>query len=331
MQQVMIASYRLLRERDMDRLREMIAADIAALIEPSFVRAYEPCVDGGLQPTHAQGQKLSSDAEEMEAGLLALALAKDYSMLSTHPRLDARLRPLAERCRAHRITTQVFLVRAHGRTHGAYAVHWIGPERPTYDRRSPFYSYWDNVGLAVAAAQERARIETELESLRERAYTDPLTGLPNQFALEEELRRHEQTTPFSVLALDFDGMKEANTAFKSYEEGGDVLIESLGLALPNLARDGEYAARMHTAGDEFALLLPGVDENAGMQRCRELEADLDGLKVPDTHQPYYHGASVGCATREGDETPGQVLGRAIEAMHQRKLARRDRRRLDRDL
>ena len=52
------------------------------------------------------------------------------------------------------------------------------------------------------------------------------------------------------------------------------------------------------------------------------EAGLDALAVPDTHRDLCHGASVGHASRQAQETPGQVLGRAIDRMRERKLVRK---------
>jgi diguanylate cyclase (GGDEF)-like protein len=179
--------------------------------------------------------------------------------------------------------------------------------------------------VSSASAGERAETELDLAELRERAYRDRLTGLPNGLALEEELRAHEDTTPLGVLALDFDGMREANNLFMSYREGGDVLIEAVGRALARLMTNGEFVARQHAAGDEFAVLIPGADAEATSRRADELEASLDTLDVPPAYQQVYRGASVGHATRRPGETPGQVLGRAVTAMHERKSARRARR------
>jgi diguanylate cyclase (GGDEF)-like protein len=178
--------------------------------------------------------------------------------------------------------------------------------------------------VGSASVCERARIEAELAELRERAYRDRLTGLPNGLALEDELRVHTNTRPFSVLALDFDGMRDANNLFKSYRRGGDVLIEAVGRALGRLVTDAEFAARQHTAGDEFAVLIPGADAEMASRRADEIERSLDMLDVPPAYQQVYRGASVGHATRRPGETPGQVLGRAIAAMQERKSARRAR-------
>ena len=318
----MIAAYAVLQERDPERQWELIAMHALRLLDATAARVYELGADGRLALRGGQTSLLPADAERLEGELVRRAHAADKSLISTHPHLDRELRPLATACDRAGVVIHALLVRAHGRSHGALAVHWLGRRRPPYERRSGFYAYWDTIGLAVAAARERALIEREVDGLRERAYTDRLTGLPNALALDEELRRHEQTTPLSVLALDFDGMREANAAFASYEAGGDVLIRAVGSALPELVGKTGFAARLHTAGDEFAVLLPGSNARAAAEVAGALETRLDALEVPATHRSVYHGASVGWATRTADESPGQALGRAIASMRERKSERR---------
>lgn len=323
LRQGILSAYPVLRERDWQRQRQLITGGITELLEASTVRAYEPDGEGSLRLSPADAPpELPWAARQMERELLPRALAAERSLLSTHPLLDPDLRPLAEQCRREEIVTHVLLVRAHRETHGAFAVHWIGRDRPPHERRTGFYAYWDEIGLAVAMAHERARIETQLAELRERVYRDGMTGLPNGRALELELARHADTAPFSALFLDFDGMREANNAFKSYKLGGDVLIAAVGRELARLAGQGEYAARQHDTGDEFVLLLPGADEPRAAMRARQVEAHLDALRFADpAYQRVYHGASVGFATGRRGETPSQVLARATAAMHQRKAER----------
>ena len=186
--------------------------------------------------------------------------------------------------------------------------------------RVRFHFHQDANGVAAGVTYKRPKLKRQLEELRERAFRDRLTGLPNAQAFEDELDRHRNTAPLSVLVLDFDGLRRANAAF-GYTDGGDVLIAAVGQGLAALTRPGEYAARIHTAGDEFAVLMPKVGVDRARARAREVEAGLDALKVPQTHREVYGGASVGVATRKLGETPGQVLGRAIDDMRSRKLAR----------
>jgi diguanylate cyclase (GGDEF)-like protein len=315
-------AYAVLRERDTSQQRALICTDLLDLLDASAVRGFE-LVGGEWQVAgEANSLPLPALAEEMERALLPRALAQNKSLLSSHPRLDPALADLARRCRAAEITTHLTLVRAGQETHGVYATHWIGRERPSYEQRVGFSYYWDTIGIAAAAANERVLLEAEFARLRQRAFWDRLTGLPNALALEDELHAHDQTSPFSVLALDFDGLREANAAF-GFVEGGDVLIRSVGQGLRRLVLPREFAARMYTAGDEFAVLLPGAGVELARTRATEIESGLDDLEVPETHRAIYRGASVGFATRRDlDEKPGQTLGRAIETMRERKSVRR---------
>jgi len=315
-------AFAVLNERDPAKLTERVLADTEKLLQASLVRV----LFGGFGSTTVsqggQGRVVPSLALEMERELLWRALAEDKSLISTHPQLDPALARLAQQCAKEQIAVHLLLARTHGETQAAFAVHWIGHSRPWYEFRVGFYYYWDNVGHAIGEIKRLQRLERELEDARQEALVDGLTGLPNGAALDQRLGEHGETTPLSVLALDFDGLRDANNQFKSYEGGGDVLIRAFGSALPALIHEEEFGARLYTAGDEFAILLPGVGRAAARARARELEAALETIDVPESHRAVYHGAAVASATRRKGETPGQTLGRAIEAMHARKHERK---------
>lgn len=311
-------AYRVLQERDPARQQARVAADLLELLIADSVQCYD-LNHGDPRRGDCYGYPLPQLALAMQQELLPLALAAERSLLSSHRDLAPELAELAEVCREARVTTHLLLVRAYGETIGAFAVHWFGHERPSYQVRGGFYHYWDMIGFAFAATQERTKLQTI-------AYYDPLTGLPNSQALERELAIHTNTHPFSVLALDFDGLKQANTTHGL--DGGDLLIKTVAVGLTNQRRPGEFVARIHSAGDEFVVLLPGLDDEAAAARAAELEATLDNLPVPEKLAGIYQGASVAHASRRDKETTGQVFGRAKDLIHARKLARKRRRRTD---
>ena len=228
----MIAAFALLHERDLSTQPWMIANDVTDLLEATHVRVYDLAHGAPRLSCDGDGILVPPAALEMERALLPRALVAGRSLISNHPNLDADLRPLAIRCHEQHVITQLLLIRAFQETHGAVAVHWIDHERPSWEKRSSFYYYWDNVGLAVALAREHAGLLQKLAYLEERAHTDRLTGLADGLALADELERHHATIPLSVIALDFDGMREANDVFNSYERGGDVLIQAVGRRSP---------------------------------------------------------------------------------------------------
>jgi diguanylate cyclase (GGDEF)-like protein len=318
-------SYMLLKETDPARLRDRIVEDTRRLFQADVVRLFEPTDDNdtGLELVRQVGsERLPESARALEWVLAARALVAEKSLLSTHRQLYRELRPFADDAERDGVITHALLVRAHSETLGVVGVHWLGRERPSYEERDGVYLYWDNVGLAVALANERRRIKEERERLEQLAHFDELTGLPNDRVLKTELGRRLQPgkSPVTLLYVDFDGMREANNSPLGYEAGGNVLIRSVAQAIPQLLAEGELVARLHSAGDEFACLLaPGED---GAARAAGLEHALDRLELPDALTPFYRGASVGAAGSTPDDTADTLIARAAESMHSRKRQRR---------
>ena len=97
--------------------------------------------------------------------------------------------------------------------------------------------------------------------LRELATHDYLTGLPNRVLLYDRLeqalarfQRHGQAV--ALLYLDLDRFKPVNDEF-GHQIGDAVLIE-IADRIHTVIRDTDTAARI--GGDEFAVLIEGVDE-----------------------------------------------------------------------
>lgn len=109
---------------------------------------------------------------------------------------------------------------------------------------------------------ERARREAELAArrLHAMAYSDPLTGLANRRAFEQDLavevvraRRHEDC--LAVLTLDLDALKTINDT--EGHERGDVLLTRFAGAIEAELREKGRVYRI--GGDEFAAILLHVD------------------------------------------------------------------------
>ena len=315
-------SFEILRTQEREVFWPRVVKDVAEWLDATAVRGFDLDANGVPAWTAATGSgRLPAAAVEMEQELLARALAGGRSLISNHPVLDRDLRPLADELDGTGSVVHAVLLRAYQRSVGAIAVHWIGVPRPGFERRDGFYAYLENASLALALADEREARRLELDDLHRTAYSDALTGLPNHRALERELEAMAGSR-LAVLVLDF----AANAAFQNdYARGGDVLICAFSKALGGLLRPGEFAARLHTAGDEFCVLVPGCDEAAALRRAGELETALDRLEVPATHRHVYGGASVGAAAALPGEPPLGTLARASVEMHERKVARRARR------
>jgi diguanylate cyclase (GGDEF)-like protein len=122
-----------------------------------------------------------------------------------------------------------------------------------------------------------------------RAEHDALTGLRNHGAFQRELGEWiGRNGPFGLLMLDLD-------AFKAYNDShghpaGDALLARIAAAMTDAVRDGDRVFRY--GGDEFAILVPGVDESGARDvadRVRAAIATLTGTIGPPVT------ASVGIA------------------------------------
>jgi len=99
------------------------------------------------------------------------------------------------------------------------------------------------------------------DSLRQRADTDPLTGLLNRngfltAATRERAIADRTRTPLTLAVLDLDGFKQINDRFG--HAAGDRLLAEAASAWRARLRAGDILARH--GGDEFVLLLPATSQ-----------------------------------------------------------------------
>ncbi len=105
------------------------------------------------------------------------------------------------------------------------------------------------------------------------ASTDYMTGLPNARSLflhlDGELARCRRlNSPLVVLVCDMNGFKKVNDKYGHLE--GNRLLHSVAKKLKESCREYDYVARM--GGDEFVLVLPGLQPE-------QLEQKIDRLKA----------------------------------------------------
>jgi diguanylate cyclase (GGDEF)-like protein/putative nucleotidyltransferase with HDIG domain len=117
------------------------------------------------------------------------------------------------------------------------------------------------------------------EAMGRSAETDGLTGLPNARALstrleQESARATRQQTPYTLFVVDMNGLKKINDTFGHLM--GNKIIKAVGNALRGSVREYDLVARM--GGDEFVLLLPGMDASAAAAKRIELAMAVENLR-----------------------------------------------------
>jgi diguanylate cyclase (GGDEF)-like protein/putative nucleotidyltransferase with HDIG domain len=112
-----------------------------------------------------------------------------------------------------------------------------------------------------------------IERLAASARTDPLTGLANRRAFEQALEQRltgDAQEPFAVLMLDVDGLKQVNDA--RGHAAGDAVLKRVASVLSSDLRAADLATRW--GGDEFVLLMPGMDQVGALSLARRIGGTL---------------------------------------------------------
>jgi diguanylate cyclase len=126
-------------------------------------------------------------------------------------------------------------------------------------------------------------LQSANQRLRELAFRDGLSGLPNRLHFEEQLdatlaRVGRQSAAMAVFFIDLDGFKAVNESFG--HAAGDEVLREVGRRLAAQTREQDSVARI--GGDEFLLLYaePGSQENTAMLAQQTLHALMAPYHLP---------------------------------------------------
>jgi diguanylate cyclase (GGDEF)-like protein len=156
------------------------------------------------------------------------------------------------------------------------------------------------------------------EALHHFSNHDALSGLYNRSYFDEEVKRlsSSRITPVSIVMVDIDDLKVCNDKYG--HSVGDALIKATSQVLLDSFRVEDAVARI--GGDEFAVLLPGVDAahaEIAMKRVRSLasryETLVEGIPM---------SISLGYATVENPADLPEAIKHADQQMYLDKLSRK---------
>jgi diguanylate cyclase (GGDEF)-like protein/PAS domain S-box-containing protein len=192
----------------------------------------------------------------------------------------------------------------------------------------------DDAGLTthyVGTFSDITPRKTAEAQIRNLAFYDPLTQLPNRRLLMDRLRqslaagaRHPRKG--ALLFVDLDHFKAINDTVGHYQ--GDLLLEQVAKRLTGCVRESDTVARL--GGDEFVVMLEDLSVNAldaateAESVARKALASLAQVYQLGPHE-HHTSSSIGITLFGGDphESIDEPLKRADLAMYQAKAAGRN--------
>ena len=152
----------------------------------------------------------------------------------------------------------------------------------------------------VASLTDITERKASEEEIRQLAFYDPLTGLPNRRLLLDRLHQAMLECPrrkssFALMLLDLDKFKTLNDTLG--HDVGDSLLRQVARRLVQNVREIDTVARL--GGDEFVVLIEGLDMSAIEAAA---QAEVVALKLLDAlgavyqdlgGAPYHSTSSIG--------------------------------------
>lgn len=141
------------------------------------------------------------------------------------------------------------------------------------------------------------------ESARRRAITDQLTGLYNRRFLDSALDEHVvesnvKNRVFSLIMMDLDHFHQINDTYG--QQFGDAVIKAVAPCISNNLSENAVAARY--GGDEFTIILPGVEASGAFEVAESIRSAVAELQLMEPG-----GAQVTVTTSQGvAEYPSQA-------------------------
>jgi diguanylate cyclase (GGDEF)-like protein/PAS domain S-box-containing protein len=188
----------------------------------------------------------------------------------------------------------------------------------------------ENVPLVLAVTRDITAAKAAEEEIRNLAFYDTLTGLPNRRLLLERLQSSiaasTRTTGMkAVLFADLDRFRSVNDSLG--HEAGDLLLREVAARLSSCVRQSDTVARL--GGDEFVMIIENLSANPEQAATeaesisRKILAAVDQTYTIEGHD-CTSTSSIGVAMY-GDQwtTADEVIRQAEIAMYHAKTAGRN--------
>ena len=173
--------------------------------------------------------------------------------------------------------------------------------------------------LIIYFSRYLIKLFSDLEDMKENAFTDALTGIANRHQIDiwlEEVVSTSRELPVSLLFFDMDHFKAVNDTH-GHKVGDSVLKELTGVVKQNLTTTEQFG---RWGGEEFVIISSRLGEDA-LKLAEELRLKINQFPFKTAGR---QTASFGVTEYKAGESVDSFLSRADRGLYQSKHDGRNR-------
>jgi diguanylate cyclase len=167
--------------------------------------------------------------------------------------------------------------------------------------------------------RETHDLHSRLDSEKQGARVDPLTGIANRKSFEERFAHEIAQKPRAELAVvmllwDLDNFKVINDSYG--HRAGDRVLQSVAACFMAAARGNDFVARI--GGEEFVMLLGGVQIAQAMLIANQVRSAVEALRFHFRGTPVHVTVSCGLTELKENDVAEAAFDRADRALYRAK-------------
>lgn len=168
----------------------------------------------------------------------------------------------------------------------------------------------------LTANQQSQQLRQEIEQLKQQRLLDPLTGLYNRLAMQNQLDIWFTEQPerrIAAIAVDLDQFQRFNEEYGSAV--GDVILSKVAHKISSYVQSSGLPVR--SGGEEFLILLPDVDLRSASEIAEQVRRGVEKLRFVSSRNKKTLPKitiSLGVSVFQPSENWYQFLGRTAAVL-----------------
>jgi diguanylate cyclase len=164
--------------------------------------------------------------------------------------------------------------------------------------------------------RETTELHSRLDSEKQGARIDPLTGIANRKSFEERFAHEMAQQPHAVVMLlwDLDNFKVINDSYG--HRAGDRVLQSVAACFMAAVRGNDFVARI--GGEEFVMLLSGTKIEQAMLIANQVRSAVEALRFHFRGTPVRVTVSCGLTELKENDAAEPAFDRADGALYRAK-------------